>query len=67
MKPILKKICRERGQEPAPGRWQENGWQATPCPNCNRALHQGIINSFLVCDYCGKVFTRKGLKLEEKK
>ena len=65
MKPILKKICRERGQEQNPSRWQENGWAAEKCPNCNRALHRSLDGTMFECDWCYKLFERKGWKLEE--
>jgi len=62
MKPILKKICRERGIEPNPRSFQENSWEATRCPNCQKPLHKNSKDNS-VCDHCGNVYQRNGWEL----
>lgn len=54
MKPILRKICRERGQEQNPVRWQENGWAADRCPRCGKPVFSWYDTaSHQKCDDCG--------------
>ena len=60
MKPFLKKICRERGQEPKPSTWQAHGGQGEKCPNCKKPLfRQTIYNQITFkCHNCNKFFER---------
>jgi hypothetical protein len=54
MNPQLKKVCRQRGQETNPSKWQLNGYEADKCPVCNKPLFAWYdTSSHQRCDYCG--------------